>query len=45
MSEADRLAVLNQFNRAWNNHDLEAALALVTDDCVFDDTTRLMRAL
>jgi hypothetical protein len=38
MSEADRLAVLNQF-RAWNNHDLEAALALVTDDCIFDNTT------
>jgi ketosteroid isomerase-like protein len=39
MSEADRLAVLNQFNQAWNKHDLEAALALVTDDCVFDNTT------
>jgi ketosteroid isomerase-like protein len=35
MSEADRLAVLEQFNRAWNEHDLDAALALVTDDCVF----------
>ncbi len=38
MPEADRLAVLEQFNRAWNEHDLDAALALVTDDCVFDNT-------
>jgi ketosteroid isomerase-like protein len=39
MSEADPLAVLDEFNRAWNEHDLRAALALVTDDCVFDNTT------
>jgi len=25
MPEADRLAVLEQFNRAWNEHDLDAA--------------------
>jgi ketosteroid isomerase-like protein len=38
MSEADRLALVEQFNRAWIEHDLDAALALVTDDCVFDNT-------
>ncbi len=41
MSEADQLAVLDQFNQAWNEHDLEAALALVTDDCAFDSTAPL----
>ncbi|HZD01942.1 MAG TPA: nuclear transport factor 2 family protein [Actinomycetes bacterium] len=34
MPEADRFALIEQFNRAWNEHDLDAALALVTDDCV-----------
>jgi ketosteroid isomerase-like protein len=38
MSEDGRLAVLGEFNRAWNEHDLEAALALISDDCVFDNT-------
>ena len=38
MPEADRLALVEQFNRAWNEHDLDAALALVADDCVFDST-------
>ena len=32
------LAVLDRFGRAWNDHDLDAALALVTDDCVFEST-------
>lgn len=35
---ADPIAVVSAFNQAWNDHDLEAALALVTDDCVFDST-------
>jgi uncharacterized protein (TIGR02246 family) len=34
------LAVLDEFNRAWNDHDLEAAMALVTEDCVFESTGR-----
>jgi ketosteroid isomerase-like protein len=30
--------VVNAFGTAWGNHDLEGALALVTEDCVFDAT-------
>ncbi len=30
--------LVDRFNDAWNRHDLEAALALVSDDCVFDAT-------
>jgi ketosteroid isomerase-like protein len=32
------LDVVEAFGRAWADHDLEAALALITDDCVFDAT-------
>jgi uncharacterized protein (TIGR02246 family) len=31
-------ALVDQFNAAWGNHDLDAALALITDDCLFDAT-------
>ncbi|MBV8160818.1 MAG: nuclear transport factor 2 family protein [Acidimicrobiia bacterium] len=31
----DPLQVVEAFGAAWADHDLEAALALVTDDCVF----------
>jgi ketosteroid isomerase-like protein len=34
----DALAVVARFNQAWNSHDLSAALALVTDDCIFEAT-------
>ena len=34
----DPLAVIEAFGAAWAAHDLDAALALVTDDCVFDAT-------
>lgn len=34
----DALAVVEAFGAAWGDHDLDAALALVTDDCVFDST-------
>jgi len=30
--------VVDRFGAAWSAHDLDAALALVTDDCVFDAT-------
>lgn len=30
------LDVVNAFNAAWDAHDLEATLAIVTDDCVFE---------
>jgi ketosteroid isomerase-like protein len=32
-------AVVDQFNKAWNDHDLSAALALVSEDCVFESTS------
>jgi ketosteroid isomerase-like protein len=34
----DALTVIDAFGVAWADHDLEAALALITDDCVFDAT-------
>jgi ketosteroid isomerase-like protein len=32
------LAVVEEFGAAWAAHDLDAALRLVTDDCVFEST-------
>src|SRR5262245_43061059 len=32
------LEVVEEFGAAWGSHDLEATLALVSDDCVFDAT-------
>ena len=34
----DPLVVIDAFGAAWAAHDLDAALGLVTDDCVFDAT-------
>jgi ketosteroid isomerase-like protein len=34
----DPLKVVEAFGTAWADHDLEAALAMVSDDCVFDAT-------
>jgi len=36
--EMERVEVVELFGAAWAEHDLEAALAMVTDDCVFDAT-------
>ena len=30
--------VVAEFGAAWADHDLDAALALISDDCVFDNT-------
>jgi steroid delta-isomerase-like uncharacterized protein len=30
------LSLLERFGAAWNAHDLDALLAMVTDDCVFE---------
>ena len=38
MTDKETLELLERFGDAWNDHDLDAALALVTDDCVFDST-------
>ena len=32
-------SVVEAFNAAWNAHDLEAVLALVSEDCLFDATS------
>ena len=34
----DALETVEAFGAAWAAHDLDATLALVTDDCVFDAT-------
>jgi ketosteroid isomerase-like protein len=34
----DAIEVVEAFGLAWGAHDLEATLALVTDDCVFEST-------
>jgi ketosteroid isomerase-like protein len=31
--------VVGRFNAAWNDHDLDAALALTSADCVFESTS------
>jgi len=38
MEPAAIRALVDEFNAAWGDHDLDAALALVTDDCLFDAT-------
>jgi ketosteroid isomerase-like protein len=39
-SAADTPAtIVSQFNAAWGAHDLAAALALTSDDCVFESTS------
>ncbi len=32
------LAVIERFNEAFNRHDVDAVMALMTDDCVFENT-------
>ena len=34
----DPLAVVEAFGGAWADHDLDGALSMMTDDCVFDAT-------
>jgi len=38
MGESDAVAVVERFGAAWAAHDLDAALAMLTPDCVFDAT-------
>ena len=33
------LATVERFNQAFNTHDVDAIMALMTDDCVFENTT------
>ncbi len=32
------IEVIKQFNDAFNRHDVQAVMALMTDDCVFENT-------
>jgi ketosteroid isomerase-like protein len=32
------LATIHRFNEAFNRHDVDAVMALMTDDCIFDNT-------
>jgi steroid delta-isomerase-like uncharacterized protein len=32
----DTLELLDQFADAWNRHDLDALMSMMTDDCVFE---------
>ena len=34
----DPLEVVNAFGAAWAEHDLDATMALVAEDCVFENT-------
>ncbi len=35
---ASTIEVINQFNDAFNRHDVRAVMALMTEDCVFENT-------
>jgi steroid delta-isomerase-like uncharacterized protein len=39
MSAADLEAMIARYNDAWNRHDVEAILAMHTDDSVFENHT------
>src|SRR5215467_527793 len=32
------VAIIEKFNEAFNKHDVPAVMALMTDDCLFDNT-------
>jgi steroid delta-isomerase-like uncharacterized protein len=35
-SAAEMLALLDRFADAWNRHDIDALMEMMTDDCVFE---------
>jgi ketosteroid isomerase-like protein len=35
-STADPIGLLDRFAGAWNRHDLDALMGMMTDDCVFE---------
>ena len=36
MSHDELIALLDRFADAWNRHDLDALMSMMTDDCVFE---------
>lgn len=39
VEDAGTEEIVHRFNAAWTAHDLPAALALISDDCVFESTS------
>jgi ketosteroid isomerase-like protein len=39
LDDRNALAVVDRFGTAWSSHDLEGALAVTTDDVVFEATS------
>jgi uncharacterized protein (TIGR02246 family) len=37
--EDEALALIEQFNEAWNAKDLDAVMALMIEDCIFENTS------
>jgi ketosteroid isomerase-like protein len=35
----DTLTTVNRFGDAFNSHDVDAIMALMTDDCIFENTS------
>lgn len=38
MPDSEAATLIATFGQAWADHDLDAAMALMTDDCIFDNT-------
>jgi ketosteroid isomerase-like protein len=38
-SDAETRAAIDRFNDAFNRHDVDAVMAAMTSDCVFEDTS------
>jgi ketosteroid isomerase-like protein len=38
-AEAATIAAVDRFNEAFNRHDVDAVMAAMTDDCVFESTS------
>ncbi|HEX2622416.1 MAG TPA: nuclear transport factor 2 family protein, partial [Phototrophicaceae bacterium] len=38
MPETSTLKIIDAFNLAFNHHDVDAMMALMTDDCIFENT-------
>ena len=36
---ANALETVDRFNEAFNRHDVDAIMALMTDDCIFENTS------
>jgi uncharacterized protein (TIGR02246 family) len=36
--DPDAAAIVQRFNEAFNRHDVDAVMALMTEDCVFENT-------